>query len=42
MNEVDFFLADAEGQLCKVDTEQWEEFVIDLLVAIIRGTPRFC
>ena len=42
MSEVDFYLRDAEGELSKVDSEQWEEFVIDLQVAIIRDTPDLC
>jgi hypothetical protein len=42
VSEVDFFLSDAEGELSKVDSEQWEEFVIALLVAMIRGAPPLC
>lgn len=38
---VEFYLCDADHEY-KVDTEQWQEFIAALLLAMLKGTPPFC
>ena len=41
MSEVEFYLCDAEHEY-KVDSDQWRDFVIAMMLAILKGTPPFC
>lgn len=42
MNDCDVYVICLNGDLVKVDYDQWMEFVLRALIAVIKGTPHLC